>query len=267
MAAPVTLLFIGDLVGEPAVAFTCAVLPKLFEQYAVDFCVVNAENAHQGRGLNDVIVRKLFDAGVDVITGGDHSFDKHLVFPLMDREPRLLRPYNYPEGVPGFGFGIYELPARQLKLAVINLRGQAFFQNPISDPFRAADTVLAEVLPQTPIVFVDFHAEATAEKAGLALYLDGRISALVGTHTHVPTADERVLPGGTGFLSDAGATCPRHSVIGMDIDVALQRFLLQMPQKYELAKGLHRLHGALVSIDPETGHCLSMTRIAVDEEA
>ncbi len=265
MAQPLHLLFVGDLVGEPAVAFTCRVLPQLFATHAVDFCVVNAENAHQGRGLNDAIVRQLFDAGVDVITGGDHSFDKHQVFPLMAREPRLLRPYNYPTAAPGVGLGVYDLPARGVKLAVLNLRGQAYFQNPIRDPFTCADEALAQIGGATPLVFVDLHAEATAEKAALAHYLDGRVSAIVGTHTHVPTADERLLTGGTGLLTDAGATAPRHSVIGMDVHTALQRFLLQTPQKYQLAAGPHRLHGALARLDPDTGRCLALERIAVDE--
>ena len=263
--APLTVLFVGDQVGEAAVAFTCRTLPSLIARYAVDCCIVNAENAHQGRGLNDALVRQLLEAGVDVITGGDHSFDKHLVFPLMNREPRLLRPLNYPEGVPGGGMGLYDLPARGLKLAVINLRGQAYFQNPIRDPFRMADWALDELGGATPLVFIDFHAEATAEKVGLAYYLDGRVSAVVGTHTHVPTADERILPQGTGFLTDVGATLPQHSVIGMDVDTALQRFLLQIPQKYQLGSGPHRLHGVLLRLDPATGRCLSLERVAVDE--
>jgi metallophosphoesterase (TIGR00282 family) len=265
MKPALSLLFIGDQVGEPAVGFTVSVLPQLINQYGADFCVVNGENAHQGRGINDQIVKKLLDAGVDVITGGDHSFDKHLVFPLMARERRLLRPLNYPKGVPGFGFGVYELPTLGAKIAVLNLRGQAYFQNPINDPFRAADWAIGEVAAQTKLIFIDLHAEATAEKAALAHYLDGRASLIAGTHTHVPTADETVLPQGTGFITDVGCTGPINSIIGMDVKTALDRFLLQTPQKYQLAEGRIALCGIHAELDIATGKCLRLQRIRIEE--
>lgn len=265
MKQTLSILFIGDQVGEPAVGFTVSVLPQLIEQYGVDFCVVNGENAHQGRGINDQIVHKLLDAGVDVITGGDHSFDKHLVFPLMAREKRLLRPLNYPKGVPGFGYGLYDLPALDTKIAVVNLRGQAYFQNPINDPFRAADWVISEVSPHTKLIFVDLHAEATAEKAALGYYLDGRVSLVAGTHTHVPTADETILPQGTGFITDVGCTAPVHSIIGMDVKTAMDRFLLQTPQKYQLAEGRIALCGVHAELDIATGCCLKLQRVRVEE--
>ncbi len=265
MKQTLSVLFLGDQVGEQAVAFTVDSLPGLIEQYGVDFCIVNGENAHQGRGINDQIVKKLFDAGVDVITGGDHSFDKHLVFPLMMREKRLLRPLNYPEGAPGYGYGVYELAAAGVSIAVINLRGQSYFQNPIQCPFRAADWALNDISTTTPLAFVDFHAEATAEKIALGHYLDGRVSLVVGTHTHVQTADERLLPGGTGFVTDAGCCGPLHSVIGMDVATALDRFLIQIPQKYQTAEGRLGIRGIHATLDTQTGKCLALQRIVVDE--
>lgn len=246
--------------------YTASVLPALRQQHGAHFCIVNGENAHQGKGLNEVLCKRLFKGGADVITGGDHSFDKHLIFPYMAKERRLLRPMNYPRGVPGSGFGIYEVPELAgVKLAVLNLRGQVFFNNPIQCPFRTADWALGETKRETPLVFVDFHAEATAEKASMGHYLDGRASVVAGTHTHVQTADESILPGGTGFITDAGATAPGDSSIGMNKQVALQRFLLQIPQKYELATGPIALRGIVAEIDIETGKCLRIERIRSDE--
>ncbi|MDX2063018.1 MAG: TIGR00282 family metallophosphoesterase [Bacteroidia bacterium] len=264
-AATLRVLCVGDIVGERAVALACAAVPQLRASLGVDFCIANGENMHQGKGLNEHLCRKLLRSGVDVLTGGDHSFDKHLIFPYMAKERRLLRPMNYPKGAPGWGYGVYELQALGLKLGVLNLRGQVFFQNPIQCPFRTADWALAELSKETPLIFVDMHAEATAEKISMGLYLDGRVSVVAGTHTHVQTADERILPQGTGFITDVGCTGPLHSVIGMHPETALQRFLLQIPQKYELAQGAHQLCGIHTEISTATGRCLSLQRICLRE--
>ncbi len=259
--ADIRILMLGDIVGEEAVEFVCKHIPELKKQEDIQFCVVNAENSHQGRGINDVIVHQLLNAGADVITGGDHSFDKHLIFPLMEKEKRLLRPYNYPEGVPGFGYGIYEIKNTPFQIAVINLRGLTFFSNPISCPFRAAEKLLMEIKDQTSLIFIDFHSEATAEKWSFARFLDGKVSAIGGTHTHVQTADEQILPYGTGYITDVGFCGPYHSVIGMDTQTSIQRFLYQTPQKYKLAEGDLCLQGAIFELDTDTGLCFSIKRI------
>ncbi len=261
--AEIKILMLGDIVGEEGVNFVCKHIPEIKKQEDIQFCIVNAENSHQGKGTNDAIVHQLLNAGVNVITGGDHSFDKHLVFPLMEKEKRLLRPFNYPEGVPGFGYGIFDIPNINHKIAVINLRGLTFFHNPILCPFRSAEKLLEEVKTKTNLIFVDFHSEATAEKWSFARFLDGKVSAIAGTHTHVQTADEQILPFGTGYISDVGFCGPYNSVIGMDNETSIQRFLYQIPQKYKLAEGDLRLQGAIFELDTETGLCFSVKRIQI----
>ncbi|MCS7086544.1 MAG: TIGR00282 family metallophosphoesterase [Bacteroidia bacterium] len=255
------LMMVGDVVGENGVAAVKELLPSLIAEHNVDFCVVNGENAHEGRGINETIVKKLYKAGADVVTGGDHSFDKHLIFPYMARDRRLLRPLNYPKGAPGHGYCIVE--KKGVTVGVMNLRGQSYFQNPIYCPFHTADRFLPELRDKASIVFVDFHAEATAEKAALARYLDGRVGAVCGTHTHVQTADECILPKGTGFLTDVGFTGPTDSVIGMDVETAINRALLQIPQKYKLAEGDVYLCAAIFAIDTLTGTTHSIQRLRV----
>jgi metallophosphoesterase (TIGR00282 family) len=261
--AEIRVLMLGDIVGEEAVSFVCKLLPELKKNEDIHFCVANAENAHQGKGINDHIVHQLLNSGVNVITGGDHSFDKHLVFPLMEKEKRLLRPHNYPKGVPGYGYGIFEVSNTDFKIGVINLRGLTFFNNPISCPFREVENLLESIKSQTNMVFIDFHSEATAEKWSFARFLDGKVSAIVGTHTHVQTADEQILPYGTGFITDVGFCGPYNSVIGMDIETSIQRFLFQIPQKYKLAEGNLRLQGVIFEIDTDTGLCFSVKRIQI----
>lgn len=254
------LLFIGDIVGEGGIQIVEQMLPSLLKKYSVDFCVANGENSHEGRGINEQIVKRLYKAGVQVITGGDHSFDKHLIIPYMRQDKNLLRPLNYPRGVAGYGYGIYELKPG-IKIAVLNLRGQAYFQNPIECPFRTADWALGKIQDETRLIFVDFHAEATAEKIGMGYYLDGRVSAIAGTHTHVPTADEQILEKGTGYITDTGFTGPHESVIGMDTETAMNRFLLQIPQKYKIGENGNRINGVLFTLDPETALCSSVERV------
>ncbi|MFO0399013.1 MAG: TIGR00282 family metallophosphoesterase, partial [Sphingobacteriia bacterium] len=238
-----------------------ALLPGLITAHRIDFVVCNGENSHEGRGINEVICKRLHKAGVDVITGGDHSFDKHLIFPYMARHNTLLRPANYPKGAPGQGFGLYET-AKGIQVGVINLRGNTFFQNPVNCPFTVADRLIQDLGTHAQVIFMDFHAEATAEKKAMGWYVDGRISALCGTHTHVQTADEQVLPHGTGYLTDAGFTGPHHSVIGMDIETAITRFRIQIPQRYKLAEEAPMLHAAIFDLDEKTGKTRSIQRLS-----
>lgn len=243
------LFFIGDIVGDPGLRAVMKLLPEFKQERDIHFCIANAENSHEGRGVNEHIVKKLYRSGVDVITGGDHSFDKHLIFPYMAKDKKLLRPMNYPKGAPGFGYGIYDCEAVNASVGVLNVRGQSFFNNPIRCPFRTAEKAVEDIRRHTQVIFVDFHAEATAEKIGMGWFLDGKVSAICGTHTHVQTGDEQILPQGAGYLTDAGFTGPHNSVIGMDKDTALRRFLLQTPQKYKMGEGDIRLNGVIFSID------------------
>lgn len=259
----VRILFLGDLVGDVAVDYVVDNIGAMRAHYGAHFCVVNGENMHQGRGVNEVMCKRLFKAGVDVLTGGDHSFDKHLIIPYMLKERHLLRPMNYPKGVAGLGFGVFDLPNSHHRIGVLNLRGNVFFNNPIQCPFRTADWAVSEIARETNLIFVDMHAEATAEKVALAHYLDGRVSVVAGTHTHVQTADDRILPQGTGFISDVGCVGAYESVIGMSIDTAIQRFLLQTPQRGALGDGPLQACGLLVDLDPESGQCVAMERISV----
>ncbi|NBV13892.1 MAG: TIGR00282 family metallophosphoesterase [Sphingobacteriia bacterium] len=254
------LLFIGDVVGEGGVQILEQMLPSLKKKYATDFVIVNGENSHEGRGFNEDICHRLFAAGIDVLTGGDHSFDKHMIIPYLKTERRLLRPLNYPRGVAGLGYGIFESEGGD-KIGVINLRGQVFFNNPIECPFRTADWVIPKLKDEVKYSFVDFHAEATAEKLAFAWYVDGRISAMSGTHTHVPTGDEQIFPGGLGYITDAGFTGPHVSVIGMDKDTAINRFLYQTPQKYKSGVEGNRINGVMYELDRETGKTRKIYRV------
>lgn len=264
-AATLRVLCVGDIVGERAVALACAAVPQLRASLGVDFCIANGENMHQGKGLNEHLCRKLLRSGVDVLTGGDHSFDKHLIVSYLAKEKRLLRPHNYPRGVPGTGVGVYTVPELGLPIGVVNLRGNTFFNSPVQDPFRSADGLFEMLAGQTSHVFIDFHAEATAEKAAFAHYVDGRASVVFGTHTHVPTADHRILPKGTGFVSDIGCTGPTESVIGMDTQTAIQRYLLATPQKYQLATGPLQLSGLLAEVGIADGKARALRHVVFDE--
>jgi len=257
--AELRILAIGDIVAEAGVLTVKHLLPELKRSYAADIVIANAENAHQGRGLNEVIVKNLYKAGVDILTGGDHSFDKHLIFPYMGHDRRLLRPANYPKGAPGFGFGVYALGG--VEIGVLNLRGNAYFQNPIRCPFETADHLLKVIGERTRFIVVDFHAEASGEKRAMAHYMDGRAAVLYGTHTHVQTNDAHITPAGMGYLTDLGFTGAHDSVIGMDAQVAIRRYLTGMPQKYESAKLGHRLNGALFTIDTDTARCTDVELI------
>lgn len=257
------LLFIGDIIGKPGRQAVRRLLPKLVDEHRVDYVVVNVENMAGGFGVTPETLAELDDLPIHALTTGNHVWDKKEVVEMLAHEPRLLRPANYPDGNPGKGVHIGETAAG-IPVATINLEGQVFMKN-LDSPFRVADRLLAELDKRIRVVFVDFHAEATSEKQALGVYLDGRVSAVVGTHTHVPTADHRVLPQGTAFLTDAGMTGPYEGVIGFRSDRVLQRFLTQAPASFEVAKRDVRLAGVLIDIDESTGRARGIDRFLVPD--
>ena len=257
------LLFIGDVIGKPGRQVLKRLLPRLVDERRADYVVVNVENMAGGFGVTADTLAELEELPIHCYTTGNHVWDKKEVVELFDREPRLLRPANYPEGNPGKGVHVGETAAGT-RVATLHLEGQVFMKN-LDSPFRSADRLLAALPAGVRVVFVDFHAEATSEKQALGIYLDGRVSAVVGTHTHVPTADERILPGGTAFLTDAGMTGPYEGVIGFRSDRVLDRFLLQTPSTFEVAKRDVRLAGALIEIDETTGRASAIERVLIPD--
>ena len=256
----VNLLFIADIVGKPGRRAVAELVPLLRKQHAIDIVVANGENSAGGSGITPKTAAEIFAAGVDVITSGDHLWDQKDVTQLMEHEPRFVRPLNYPSDTPGHGSVVIErgeIPA----VAVLNLQGRTFMP-PLENPFLSALAEVERLRKKANIIFVDFHAEATSEKVALARMLDGRVSAVVGTHTHVQTADERIFPGGTAFLCDGGFTGPHDSVIGREVEPIVKRFLTSMPQKFEVASNHVLLQGALIEIDSETGKALRITRVS-----
>ncbi|TKJ42445.1 metallophosphoesterase [candidate division LCP-89 bacterium B3_LCP] len=257
----INVLFIADIVGKPGLDITSRFLSSLLRQYNVDFCIANGENAHEGKSITPSEFSVFRQVGIDVITSGNHIWDHHKGRRLLDDETTLLRPLNYPDGSPGSGSGVYAL-SKGGEIAVLNLQGRTFMY-PIDCPFRRGKKEVEQLRKKTPLIIVDIHAEATAEKQALAWYLDGMVSAVIGTHTHVQTADERILPEGTAYISDAGMTGPFDSVIGLDKKVALQRFIGGVPQRYQMAHDNIRMNAVLVSINQETGKALSIERISL----
>lgn len=255
---PVRILLLGDIVGKPGRQALGRRLAGLVEQHDVDLVIANAENASGGLGLTPAVARELLELGIQVLTSGNHIWKHKEIRPYLDDEPRLLRPANYPTGAPGRGSGVYTT-ATGVAVGVINLEGQ-LFMSPLPSPFREAERQLEQLRGRARIVVVDFHAEATSEKRALGLYLDGRVTALVGTHTHVPTADAEVLPGGSGYLTDLGMCGPTASVIGVRQEHAISRFVTQLPSPFQVARGRVQLQGALVTADPASGRCLEISR-------
>ncbi len=225
----------------------------------IDFVIANGENASGGMGITPAHAGMLFDMGVHCITSGNHIWKKKEIIPFLDQEPRLLRPANYPPGVPGRGSGIYTTPQGS-KVGVLNLEGQVFMR-PLLSPFKTAEEHIAALRRETKVIIVDFHAEATSEKVALGWFLDGQVSAVLGTHTHVQTSDDRVLPGGTAYLTDMGMTGPQDSVIGIKKEIALERFLTLLPNKFEPATGNVELQGAIVEVDENTGLSVGIRRV------
>jgi metallophosphoesterase (TIGR00282 family) len=254
------ILMVGDVYGEPGRQTIAKLLPRLRQEHAIDFAVVNVENAAGGFGVTAQIARQILEAGADVMTSGNHIWDKKEIVEYITKENLLLRPANFPAGTPGVGH--VSVKCGPHKIAVLNLMGRVFML-PIDCPFRKADEILPELRKDTPIILVDMHAEATSESLAMGWYLDGRVSAVVGTHRHVQTADERVLPGGTAYITDLGLTGPTDGVIGVDRDQIIQRFLQQMPIRFETAKGPAALQGVVIALDPDTGRASSIRRLRI----
>jgi hypothetical protein len=252
------ILFLGDITGEPGRKAVIESVPLLKKERAIDFVIVNGENVAGGRGITPKLAIDLLRCGAAVITTGDHIWDQREIVPYIDTEPRLLRPINYPPNTPGQGTVVLETPKG--KVGVINVQGRTFMLPHLENPFRAIDVEIAKMREETKVIFVDVHAETTSEKIAMGRFLDGKVSAVVGTHTHVQTADERVLPEGTAFLCDAGMCGPCESILGRDIESILGRFLTSMPVHFPIAKGPVKLQGALIDIDETTGRALKIER-------
>ncbi|MEW6612194.1 MAG: TIGR00282 family metallophosphoesterase [Pseudomonadota bacterium] len=258
------LLFVGDVVGEPGRRVLLNNLRQLKDKLALDFIVVNAENAAGGFGVTEKICLELFEQEVDVITSGNHIWDKREALTYIVGEPRLLRPHNYPVGTPGSGWYVGETAAGD-KVGVLNLMGQAFMHPSLECPFAAADAVLAERPADLKMILVDMHCETTSEKTAMGWHLDGRVSAVVGTHTHIPTADERILPQGTGYITDVGMTGTYDSVIGMHKDKTVKRFLSKLPERLETASGPATLSAVFIQLDADSGRCHGIKRVRIAE--
>ena len=257
------LLFVGDVVGKPGRRAVKQKLASLIDQHHVDYTIVNVENAAGGFGITPDVMADFDDLPIDCFTTGNHVWDKKPGIALLDGGLPLLRPANYPQGTPGRGLHVGETAAG-IMVATINLEG-CVFMKALESPFTVADRLLEELDSEIKVILVDFHAEATSEKQALGFHLDGRVSAVIGTHTHVPTADERILPQGTAYQTDSGMTGPYESVIGMRRDKVLKRFLTHLPHAFEVAKRDVRLVGALVDIDESTGRARAIQRIMVTE--
>jgi 2',3'-cyclic-nucleotide 2'-phosphodiesterase len=253
------VLFIGDIVGSPGRRIVKDRLADIIAQQKIDLAIANCENAASGFGITPRLAEELFGAGAEVLTGGNHIWDRKEIFDFFPHETRLLRPANFPPGAPGSG--LYSGTARNgAGYAVLNLQGRTFMA-PIDCPFRAAERELARIPPQIKIIIVDMHAETTSEKQAMGWFLDGKVSAVIGTHTHVATADARVLPGGTAFITDVGMTGPHDSIIGMDKQGIIQRFLNGLPARFEVAEADVRMHAALIDVDESTGHARSIEHL------
>jgi len=253
------ILFIGDIVGAPGRKAVKELLPQLKKEHGFDFVIANAENASGGSGITLKVAEELFSCSVDVLTSGDHIWKKREIFEFIDKEDRILRPINFPDNAPGRGSGVFKT-TKGLKVGVINVNGRVFMEA-LDSPFKTVMSACQELSKETKIIIVDIHAEATSEKVALGWYLDGRVSAVLGTHTHIQTADERILPNGTVYLTDVGMTGPYDSVIGRRIEDVLEKFITSVPRRFEVAEGNIQLHAVLVDIDETTGKAKGALRI------
>ncbi len=254
-----TILFLGDVVGEPGRNAVIARLAQLKEQHGIDFTIVNGENAAGGRGITGKITIELLRAGVSVITTGDHVWDQKDVVAFLSLEPRLLRPVNYPAGAPGGGSIVLE--TAKGKVGVINVQCRTFMQPILENPFHAAEAAVTKMREETKNIVVDVHGETTSEKIALGRFLDGKVSAVIGTHTHVQTADEQIFPGGTAFMCDAGMCGPVNSILGRAIEPIMNRFISNLPASFPVAGGEVRLRGALIEVDETTGRAVRIVRV------
>jgi len=253
------IMMVGDVVGKRGRMAALELIPSLSSEQNIDFVIVNGENSAAGIGITPDIVEAFLKHGnIHVLTLGNHAWGKREIYPTLDSEPRLLRPANYPPGAPGRGYGVFGSAAGPV--AVISLQGRTFMEQ-VDDPFRAVDAILADISTKTKVIIVDFHAEATSEKQAFAWYVDGRVSAVIGTHTHVQTADERILPEGTAYLTDVGMTGPMDSIIGMRRDIVIPKFLSGLPARFEVADDEAQLCAVVLDIDPATGRARSIRRI------
>ena len=255
------ILFIGDIVGKPGRKAVREIIPRIVSGHGIDLVIANCENAAAGFGVTREIVEELYQSNIDVLTSGNHLWDKKEVTEFIEDYETLLRPANYPHGVPGGGTVIIPTPSGNY-VGVLNLAGRIFMQ-PLDCPFRTAEREIEKIRKKTSIIIVDMHAEATSEKRALGWFLDGRVSAVLGTHTHVQTADEDILPGGTAYITDVGMTGAFDSVIGVKKEMVLERFLTQMPNKFDVAKNDVRLQGVIVDVDEETGKSRGIERLSV----
>jgi metallophosphoesterase (TIGR00282 family) len=253
------ILFIGDIVGTVGRAAVKALLPALVSRYKIDFVAANGENAAGGFGITEKVATEIFGCGVHVITSGNHIWDKKESVPYVAKENRLIRPVNYPPGVPGYGSVVYTL-ASGTKVGVVNISGRVFMAS-IDCPFRVGRREIERIQEETRFIIVDFHAEATSEKIAFGYFIDGQVSAVIGTHTHVQTADEKILSGGTAYITDVGMTGPADSVIGIEKEQIIERFLLQMPKKFETAGGSAVLSAVVVEMDDKTGRSTAIQRL------
>ncbi|MBW8005457.1 MAG: TIGR00282 family metallophosphoesterase [candidate division NC10 bacterium] len=257
------VLFIGDIVGQPGRQAVTALLSSLQREHGIALTIANAENAAGGFGITPSVAEELFRAGIDLLTSGNHIWDKKEAELYIAAERRLLRPANYPEPIPGSGVALWEQGGR--RVGVLNLQGRVFMPT-IDCPFQVGEEKIALLKQTTDLIIIDFHAEATSEKQAFARFVDGRVSAVLGTHTHVQTADEQILPAGTAFISDVGMTGPSDSVIGMESPEVIQRFLTQMPSKFRVAKGAPLLSAVVLDLDEESGKAKSIRRLQIREE-
>jgi len=250
------VLMIGDIFGKPGRRTVRHYLPQLRQHYQLDFVIANGENAANGMGITNDTAEELLSSGIDVLTMGNHVWDKKEIINLIEMEPRILRPANYPPGAPGIGYSIYHAQ-NNIEVGVVNLSGRVFLGN-LDCPFRTAESIISSLKKRTQIILVDFHAEATSEKMALGWYLDGKVTACCGTHTHIQTADARILPGGTAYITDLGMTGPRNSVLGVDSRLVIQKFLSQMPVKFEVAGGPCQFNGVIIDMDSKTGRSVNI---------
>lgn len=261
IAKIVKVFFIGDIIGRPGRNAVKGLLPDVIERHKIEFVIANGENAAGGFGITPNIAEELIGLNIDVLTSGNHIWDKKEIISYIKNKKWLLRPANYPEGGPGFGWTVMQTRS-DIKIGIFNLCGRVFMDN-LDCPFRVGSEILKQIARETPIIILDMHAETTSEKAAMAWFLDGKVSAVIGTHTHVQTADERIFPQGTAFITDAGMTGSLNSVIGMQKEPVLERFLTQMPQKFEVAANDVIMQGVVVSIDVVSGKAMAIERINI----
>lgn len=257
MVSNMRLLFLGDVVGEGGCSFLMKKLPHFKRNNCIDVCIANGENSAQGNGVTPKSVEMMLDSGVDMVTLGNHTYKRREIMEYLDREVPVVRPYNYPSGAPGKGIGIID--KGRYTVGVINMLGTAYSE-PLGNPFREIDEAIKE-LSDCKTIIVDFHAEATAEKRAMGFYLDGVVTAVLGTHTHIQTADAQILPRGTAYITDVGMTGPVHSVLGIEPSLAIQKFRTNLPVKFENASGEYAINGCIIEIDEKTGKAKSIERV------